>query len=90
MKLTIFATMLAFASGGSAEAKCGPSLNTTGGHNTYKARDEGFDLWNADGTEILNDSTSSLAGNVCLGVWARTGEISYTLKHPSWVYDEAG
>ena len=52
--------------------------------------DEGFDLWNSDGTEILNDTTSPLSGNVCLGVWAKTGTFTYTLKHPSWIYDDAG
>ena len=52
--------------------------------------DEGFDLWNSDGTEILNDTTTPRSGNVCLGVWAKTGALTYQLKHPSWIYDDDG
>jgi hypothetical protein len=49
--------------------------------------DEGFDQYHSDGTEILNDTPPPAAGNVCLGVWAKTGTLSLKLKHPSWIYD---
>ena len=49
--------------------------------------DEGFDAWNSDGTEILNDDPPPAAGNICLGVWVRSGPMTYKLKHPSWTYD---
>jgi len=52
--------------------------------------DQGFDLWNSDGTEILNDTPPPATGNVCLGVWTKTGPISYKLKHPSWTFDAGG
>jgi hypothetical protein len=52
--------------------------------------DQGFDAWHGDGTETLNDSVSPLLGNVCLGVWEKTGRRTYTLKHPSWSYDNNG
>ena len=52
--------------------------------------DEGFDLWHADGTEVLNDATPTLSGNVCLGTWTKTGALTYSLVHPSWIYDDAG
>jgi len=49
--------------------------------------DEGFDQYHSDGTEILNDTPPPAVGNVCLGVWAKTGELTLKLKHPSWIYD---
>jgi hypothetical protein len=49
--------------------------------------DEGFDQYHSDGTEILNDTPPPSAGNVCLGVWAKTGGLTLKLKHPSWIYD---
>jgi hypothetical protein len=52
--------------------------------------DLGFDLWNSDGTEVLNDTSPTSEGNVCLGVWAKTAPLTYQLKHPSWIYDDAG
>ena len=51
--------------------------------------DQGFDQWSSDGTEILNDTPPPATGNVCLGVWTRTGPV-YKLKHPSWTFDNAG
>lgn len=52
--------------------------------------DVGFDAWHRDGTEILNDYTNPIEGNVCLGVWEQTGPRSYKLKHPSWSFDTSG
>jgi hypothetical protein len=51
--------------------------------------DEGFDQYHSDGTEILNDIPPPVSGNVCLGVWARTGPRSFKLKHPFWIFDAA-
>jgi len=53
--------------------------------------DEGFDAWHRDGTEILNDNgVPPAAGNVCLGVYTRTGTRSYKLKHVAWNWDTSG
>lgn len=52
--------------------------------------DEGFDVWNSDGTEILNDTPPPATGNVCLGTWVRTGSNAYKLYHPSWTFDAGG
>lgn len=52
--------------------------------------DVAFDAWHQDGTEVLNDYTNPIEGNVCLGVWQQTGPRSYTLKHPSWYFDTNG
>ena len=52
--------------------------------------DVAFDAWHEDGTEVLNDYTDPINGNVCLGVWEKTGPSSYRLKHPSWLFDNNG
>jgi len=52
--------------------------------------DVAFDAWHSDGTEILNDYTNPIEGNVCLGVWEQTSARSFRLKHPSWVFDTKG
>ncbi|HEY6765911.1 MAG TPA: hypothetical protein VI386_14195 [Candidatus Sulfotelmatobacter sp.] len=52
--------------------------------------DVAFDAWHSDGTEILNDYTDPIEGNVCLGVWKQTGPRAYKLTHPSWYFDTSG
>jgi hypothetical protein len=52
--------------------------------------DVAFDAWHSDGTELLNDYTDPIEGNVCLGVWQQTGSSTYKLKHPSWYFDTNG
>lgn len=59
---------------------------TSGGQTV----DVAFDAWHDDGTEILNDYTNPIEGNVCLGVYEQTGPHSYKLKHPSWSFDTTG
>ena len=52
--------------------------------------DQAFDAWHSDGTEILNDFTDPIEGNVCLGVWTQAGPQTFKLKHPSWTFDTTG
>lgn len=52
--------------------------------------DQAFDVWHSDGTEVLNDYTNPIEGNVCLGVWAQTSGGAFKLKHPSWTFDASG
>jgi len=52
--------------------------------------DVAFDAWHSDGTEVLNDYTNPINGNVCLGIWEQTGARTYKLKHPSWYFDGSG
>lgn len=52
--------------------------------------DVAFDAWHGDQTEILNDYTDPIEGNVCLGVWEETGNHIFKLKHPSWIFDSNG
>src|SRR6516164_8310563 len=53
--------------------------------------DEGFDLWNSDGTEILNDiappQPANGSGTICLGVFKTVGPRTYKLRHPFWIFD---
>ena len=51
--------------------------------------DEGFDQFHRDGLEILNDTPPPATGNVCLGVYEKTGPRSFKLRHPSWIFDSA-
>jgi hypothetical protein len=59
---------------------------TSGGQTV----DVAFDAWHSDGTEVLNDYTNPIEGNVCLGVYEQTGYRTYKLKHPSWAFDNTG
>jgi hypothetical protein len=43
--------------------------------------DNAFQQWHSDGTEIHNSSGPAASGNVCLGVWKKTGKFHYTLNH---------
>ena len=56
--------------------------------------DEGFDQWHSDWTEILNDNAppapSNGTGNICLGVYKKTGPRTYKSKHPFWSFDASG
>jgi len=52
--------------------------------------DQGFDQWQAGGTEILNDTPPPATGNICLGVWTQLSPHVYRLKHPSWTFDNSG
>jgi hypothetical protein len=51
----------------------------------------GFDTWHADGTELaLDGSFPPVVGNVCPGVWEKTGRRTYATVHPAFNYDAAG
>ena len=63
-------------------------------HVTYQTDgqffDEGFDQWHSDGTEVLNDTPPPALGNVCLGVFKKTGSNTYKLNHVAWNFDANG
>lgn len=42
---------------------------------------DGFQQWHSDGTEIHNSDGPAASGNICLGVWKKTGKLHYTLNH---------
>ncbi len=43
--------------------------------------DSGFVQWHSDGTEIMNSGRPPQNGNICLGVWEKTGRSRYKLNH---------
>jgi len=45
-----------------------------------------FEQFHSDGTEIENDITDVLSGNVCLGVWEKLSDGTYGVTHPSFNY----
>jgi hypothetical protein len=51
---------------------------------------QGWEQWHSDGTEIMNDQNPPALGNVCLGVWEKTGRRTYKLVHPFWIFDPTG
>lgn len=46
--------------------------------------DNSMVVWHSDGTEIMNSSRPPQDGNFCLGVWKRTGKLTYFLNHIPW------
>ncbi|HEX4770535.1 MAG TPA: hypothetical protein VH351_06885 [Bryobacteraceae bacterium] len=49
--------------------------------------DVGFDQFHPDGTEISVDSPAPSFGNICNGVWERTGRRQYSEVHPAFNWD---
>ena len=45
-----------------------------------KLSDDSYVEWHSDGTEIMNSGTHG-SGAFCMGVWAKTGHSTYTLRH---------
>ena len=43
-----------------------------------------FEQFHSDGTEIENDITDVLSGNVCMGVWEKLHDGTYGVTHPSF------
>jgi hypothetical protein len=43
--------------------------------------DDGYAQWHSDGTELTNSLIPPALGNICLGVWQKSGPSSYTLNH---------
>jgi len=45
-----------------------------------------FDTWHADGTEFESAFLPPAAGDVCVGVWKKTGSRSVKLHHVGWIF----
>lgn len=52
--------------------------------------DQGFAVWHADGTEIMNSGRAPRTQSFCMGVWAQTGPRSYQLNHWAMSWDSTG
>jgi len=46
--------------------------------------DNGMNIWHSDGTEILNSDRPAQDGNICIGIWERTGKSKYKVNHIPW------
>jgi len=46
--------------------------------------DNAMAVWHSDGTEIMNSNRPAQDGNFCLGVWEKTGRLTYKLNHIPW------
>ncbi len=51
--------------------------------------DSAFVQWHSDGTEIMNSGRPPQDGDICLGVWEKTGRSRYRLNHFALGYDTA-
>jgi len=63
------------------------------GDSSGPVYDEVFQQFHSDGTEmIVSNGLPPALGNVCIGVWKRTGAATYKLSHMTWNWlpDEGG
>ena len=49
--------------------------------------DSPFVQWHSDGTEIMNSSRVPQTGSFCMGIWHRTGNLTYELNHFALAFD---
>ncbi len=47
--------------------------------------DNSLVVWHSDHTEIMASSRPAQDGDICLGVWERTGKSKYKLNHLPWL-----
>lgn len=63
-------------------------------HVTYTSQGqlflETFDQWHSDGTEFEGANAIPTEGNVCFGVWKKTGTRTVQLFHIGWNFDPSG
>lgn len=65
------------------------AMGNPGGPPDGLVLDSAFTQWHSDGTEIMNSSRPPQDGDICLGVWERTGRSRYKLNHFTLGYDTA-
>lgn len=46
--------------------------------------------WHEDGTEIMNSTRVPATGNICMGIWHKTGKLTYALNHFTLAFDTNG
>jgi hypothetical protein len=50
--------------------------------------DNSLVVWHSDHTEIMASSRPAQDGDICLGVWERTGKSKYKLNHLPWLAND--
>ena len=51
--------------------------------------DNALATWHSDGTELMNSARPPQDGDICMGVWKRTGRFTYKLNHFAWFSNDA-
>ena len=46
--------------------------------------------WHGDGTEIMNSTRVPATGDICMGIWHKTGKLTYELNHFTLGFDASG
>lgn len=57
------------------------AMGNPGGPPDGAVLDSALVQWHSDGTEIMNSARPPQDGDICLGVWERTGRSRYKLNH---------
>ena len=52
--------------------------------------DQGYAMWHADGTEMINSGKPPITSSFCMGVWKPTGLFTYKLNHVALSWDPSG
>ena len=52
--------------------------------------DQGYAMWHADGTEMINSGKPPITSSFCMGVWKPTGRFTYKLNHVALSWDPTG
>lgn len=50
--------------------------------------DNSLVTWHSDGTEIMASDRPSQDGNICMGIWEKTGRLKYKLNHIPWLNND--
>jgi hypothetical protein len=50
--------------------------------------DNALVVWHSDGTEIMTSARPPQDGDICLGVWEKTGRCQYKLNHLPWLAND--
>lgn len=59
--------------------------------NSSSVWDQGFEQWHSDGLELNNDNAVPPSlGNLCVGVYKKTGSRTFKLRHVTWNFDVLG
>ena len=51
--------------------------------------DNSLVVWHSDHTEIMASSRPAQDGDICMGIWQKTGKSKYKLNHLAWFANDA-
>jgi hypothetical protein len=50
--------------------------------------DNSLVIWHSDGTEMMASARPPQDGNICMGIWEKTGRLTYKLNHIPWLNND--